>query len=660
VPRLSTLTETNLNRQGFVNLDEEAKARYALPLRFTPGVGTALIVIGLVLQSPIWLGSIALVALSGALLPNGASPQPDEACGCRLEWLGLRSGRITRDGGAGRVYDCLWQWLAWWPPDPEPEPVMTVARTVADVLTEHVTFEVECIDRLFLNVYQPKLQYAAGLACYVHQQLGLPIASTAPLGKISDRFTRAVHRFAESEGIEWVDFGRGDRKDDVMQDRLRRFTPAEGVVFIGRAQEKNTVFRTEKRRHPSGVAYPWIVRASGVINQFYFYCVDCDFGPFFLKFSSYFPYTAKLCINGHHWAQRQAARAGIGFTAMDNAFAAVDDPAALQAICDMLGPGQIQVLLDKWLAILPNPFTQADVDAGYRYQLSVLQAEFSLTQMLDTPVSGRIFFEQVIRDNLDIGRPDQVSLVFERGLKRTGPRATPGRFRTRVITDGVTPSLHVDYKHTTIKQYHKEGRALRTETTINDSMDFVIRKGLVNLPALREIGLRANRRLLSVQRLDHDPITGTRDLHTITDPVITDTGTRIPGLRLGDQRSHALLSALLIFRLQPNGFTNRDLRNLTAQLRGLPPETVTAGQMTYDLRRLRTHGLIGKIPHSHRYQITDNGLSTAMFLTRVHDRLLPTGMAILADTHQPRPLRAAATAYQTAFEKLTTTAGLAA
>src|SRR4029453_618164 len=106
-------------------------------------------------------------------------------------------------------------------------------------------------------------------------------------------------------------------------------------------------------------------------------------------------------------------------------------------------------LLRKWLRILPNPFTDADEAAGYRYELSILQAEFSLTQMLDRPVSGRIFFEQVIRDNLDIGRPNQVSLIFDRRLMRTGPGATPGRFRTRVITEEVTPSLHVDYKHTT-------------------------------------------------------------------------------------------------------------------------------------------------------------------------------------------------------------------
>ena len=105
---------------------------------------------------------------------------------------------------------------------------MTVARTVADVLTEHTVFEVECIDRMYLNVYQPRLQYAAGIVGYLRRRLELPIASTAPLAKISDRFTRAVHRFAETEGIAWVDFAKGQRKDDVMQERLKDFTAPEG------------------------------------------------------------------------------------------------------------------------------------------------------------------------------------------------------------------------------------------------------------------------------------------------------------------------------------------------------------------------------------------------------------------------------------------------
>jgi hypothetical protein len=537
---------------------------------------------------------------------------------------------------------------------------MTVARTVADVLADHVTFEVECIDRMYLNVYQPKLQYAAGFVGYVHRRLGMPIASTAPLARITDRFVAAVHRFAETEHIPWVDFRKGQRKDDVMHEYLAAFTAEQGVVFIGRAQEKTTLFRTEKRRHPDGTTYPWIVKSTGMVNHFYFYCVDADFGPFFIKFCSYFPFNAKLCLNGHHWAQRQAGKAGIAFTAMDNAFASIDDPPAVQAICDRLAAGHIRALLDKWLAILPGPFTEQDHTAGFAYDISILQAEFSLTQMLDAPVTGRIFFEQVIRDNLDVGRPDKVSLIFAKKVHRGRKQATPGRFRTRVITDGVTPSLHADYKHATIKQYHKEGRALRTETTINDAHDFGVGKRLVNLPALREIGFKANRRLLGVQALDHDPITGAAALHTVTDPTLTASGTRVPGLRLGQRRSHALLAALPMFRLQPNGFTNGDLRGITAQLRGLAPDAVTTGQMTYDLRRLSTHGLIDKIEHTHRYRVTDQGLHVAAFLTRVHDRLLPTGLNIITDPRTDRPLRAAATAYQNAIDNLATATGLAA
>ena len=177
---------------------------------------------------------------------------------------------------------------------------MTLPRSVADVLSDHVAFEVECIDRMYLNVYQPKLQHAGGLVGYVHRQLGLPIASTAPLAKITDRFTAAVHRFAVSGRIPWVDFAKGQRKDDVMAVHLAGFTADEGVVFIGRAQEKTPLFRTEKRRHADGTSYPWIVKATGLVSHFYFYCVDADFGPFFLKFCSYFPYNAKLCVNGNH------------------------------------------------------------------------------------------------------------------------------------------------------------------------------------------------------------------------------------------------------------------------------------------------------------------------------------------------------------------------
>ena len=228
-------------------------------------------------------------------------------------------------------------------------------------------------------------------------------------------------------------------------------------------------------------------------------------GPVCVKFSGYFPYTGRLILNGNEYAKRQAAKAGIGFVPLDNAFAAVHDVAAVQAICDGLDEATIEALAARLLRLLPHPFTAEDTAAGYQYELSVLQAEFSLTQALDSPVNGRIFFEQLIRDNLDIGLPDQVGLIFGRRIQRGRKHPTPGRFRTRVITQDVTPSLHIDYKHSKIKQYHKLGKALRTETTINDTNDFGVAKALSHLPELKEIGFTASRRLLDVQRIQPRP-----------------------------------------------------------------------------------------------------------------------------------------------------------
>jgi hypothetical protein len=214
------------------------------------------------------------------------------------------------------------------------------------------------------------------------------------------------------------------------------------------------------------------VRGSAPVNHYYIYAVDRDFGPFFLKFCSYFPFNAKLCLNGHEYAKRQLAQAGIAFEALDNGILKCADPKRLQKICDDLSAAKIDALLRKWLRLLPHPFTPADRKAGYRYDISILQAEFSTTKVLDRPVHGRLFFEQIIRENLDLGRPEEVQLIFNRRI----PRHTRACFRTRVLTQDVTPSLNVYYKSARIKQYHKENRALRTETTINYTYDFGIGK----------------------------------------------------------------------------------------------------------------------------------------------------------------------------------------
>jgi hypothetical protein len=503
------------------------------------------------------------------------------------------------------------------------EPTMKVPHSVCEVLRDHVVLESECIDRMYLNVYVPQLQRVGGVVWYLRGHLGQRFASTVTVAPKTEAFVAAVERFADEAGVDLVSFSKHQRKDDVTQQYLKRFDAEEGVLYIGRAQEKARVVRTERRRCArTGMTYPWVVDASAMVNHYYFYCVDADFGPFFLKFCSYFPYNAKLCLNGNEYAKRQLAKRGIAFEALDNGVLSCEDPAALQRICDGLDDKKIDRLARKWLARLPHPFDRRDRAAGYRYTLSILQAEFALTQVLDRPVAGRIFFEQVIRENLDIGRPGQVQLIFDRRVSRR----TPGRFRTRVITEGVTPSLHVDYKRSRIKQYHKEGQALRTETTINDTHDFGLGRLLHNLPELRRIGFAANRRLLEIEQLTHDCALGEDAFQDLQRPRCIE-GQRTAALRFGDAKTQALLNALLMFVFVPRGFANKDLRQGYAVLLGKRSDDITAGRMSYELRRLRLHGLIIRLPKTHRYCLTADGLRTALFYTRLYSRLLRPAMA---------------------------------
>lgn len=505
---------------------------------------------------------------------------------------------------------------------PQAEPKSKLPQTVAEVLNEHVVLETESIDRMYLNVIVGRLQILEGALRFIRQQRKARVLSTNAVGPMTRAFIETIEQFVKDHQIPLVTFEKGQRKDEVAAQQRAKFAQREGVVFVGKAQEKCTVYRTEKRHNPKkNTSYPWIVKSTALVNNYYFYCVDESFGPFFLKFCSYFPYNAKLCLNGHEYAKRQLEREGIRYQALDNGIQSCADPQRLQRICDSLSAEKIDALLRKWLRRLPHPFPARDRQAGYRYQISILQIELSLTQVLDRPVSGRIFFEDVIRENLDIGRPKQVQLIFDRGVTK----ATPGSFRTRVITDGVIPSLHIDYKGTRIKQYHKEGQALRTETTINNTKDFYVGKSLRNLPALRQIGFAANRRLLEIQTITHDSILAEETFQQLNRPRMVE-GQRVSALRFADPKVQAIWNTLLLFDLLPAGFSNHELRSNLAALLGQPVERFTPGRMTYQLRRLRLHGLIERIPKTHRYRLTSFGLRVTLFCTRAYSRILRPGL----------------------------------
>jgi hypothetical protein len=426
-------------------------------------------------------------------------------------------------------------------------------------------------------------------------------------------------------------------------------------VVIGVAQERASGWTATKQRRGQFIDFMYF-RKSVCPNHYYVYVLDPEWGPAFIKICGYAPYPVKICLNGHEWAKRQLHRRRIRFTALDNGFLTCAQPDVLQTICASLREADIDAFFTRWQAQIPFPLLPVHQARGFSYQLSLLQLEVSLTQVFDRPLRGREFFESVIRENLDLGRPNQIQLLFSRKITR----ATPGRFSTRVITDGVNPSLHIAYKRCHIKQYFKEERALRTETTFNDTYDFGIGRRLSNLSYLRTLGDHINRRVLETERLAHDCDLAPAQLADLVQPTHTPEGQPAPALKFGQPRVTAVLNALCHFLWTADGLTNAQLRPLIASLLGTP---YTTRQMGYDLRRLARKGVITRLDHQKRYVLTPYGRRIALFLTKVYARVLRPGLQALdlSFTGQaPPPLRTTFAALDRAIEAHIQEAQLAA
>lgn len=506
---------------------------------------------------------------------------------------------------------------------------MARRRSVAEVLDGHVTLAVDCFDRLYLNGYVPGLQSPGGVVRFLHDHRGNPVPSPALFTPIGDGFRRAVKRFAQATGLPVVRFTGRERKLDVMRPHLDA-AQAPGLVAIGVAQEVQRVMLGADRRtdRSTGVPRYGFGKADRRVTVYYFYAVDRDWGPCFVKVCTYFPYPMKLWCNGHEWVKRQLDACGIGYQSLANGFAACDDPASLQQLADRLGHHQVLALFARLLAAIPLPLTQADRAAGYDWELSMNQVEYSRTLVVDRPLAARAFFDAVIAENVGLGRPSEVSLVFDRRVQRN----TPGQFRTRVVTEGVEPTLSITYKSSRVKQYLKQGRAIRTETVINQPNDVGVQRRVTHLEELRAITKGVNRRILDVQRVATGPDLSASLFEQVALPYGCD-GQRTVALRYGDPRVMALMAALTLSLHHIAGFTNASLRPVVATLLG---GDYRASQMGYDLWRLRTNGLIRRLPGRHAYLLTPAGVRVAVFYTKTYQRIVRPLLAVDPPGAAPR------------------------
>lgn len=510
------------------------------------------------------------------------------------------------------------------------------------LLRDHVTLKCEMVDRIFLNGYLAKLQEPDQLFWFLCQHRGEEIPRYELLGKMTRDFVAAIDAYAADRQIPVVHFEKGQRKEDVARPYFQRAERegSYGVVMIGISQERANVFRPPakgQRQVGKFAAH----RNSAYVKYVYFYVRDHDFGPAFIRFCTYAPFSVRVCLNGHQWLLQRLRLAGHLVEPLDNGAAWVDDHEALRRLCRRFGPQHIQRFFDRWMSYLPNPFSAHDRAAGYRYQLSILQLEISDTRVFARPLHGRLFFEEVIGDHLDLGRPDQIQLVFGGGPKRAW-RQPP---RTRVFSDGVHPSLQVGYRNTRVKQYFKLGRALRTETTFNDSRDFGIGKKLENLPRLIALGRQINQRLLELELQSQRPSTTASRFEQMVMPS-GQPHRRAPGLRFGDPRVVALFAALARFEVTVGGFRAGDLQPAVESYLGAE---YSMRQMGYDLRRLRLNGLIERVPRSHRYQLTADGRRMVPFCSKLYARAVCRGLARLDPTYPPTRLGRAARAYDEAL-----------
>ena len=485
-----------------------------------------------------------------------------------------------------------------------------------------------------MNRYIGRLATSGGLVTFMQQQLGKPIPSPVVLGQVTEKFRAAVKTQAEQQQIPVYQFNHKERKDDIANDFRRQRGVRDQIVFIGVAQEQAQAFNGKK----GNGRFEFNRDKAVYVNHYYFYMDDEDFGPLCIKVCSYAPWGIKLGLNGHEWAKRQLDKRKICYEALDNGFRSCSEPEKLQQICDALGPEDIDGVFRKWLKRIPLPLRVEDRQAGYEWDLSIWQMEVSLTQIFDRPLRGREFFEEIIRDNLDLGRPDRVQLIFDRMVTKK----TPGEFRTRVIQNGVHPSLHIQYKNFDLKQYFKEGRGCRTEGTFRNPNDFGVNKGLANLPYLQKLGRQINRRLLEVERVSHNSGLSGDSIQRVVQPTVNEDGEKAPALKFGQPRVMALFLALTLFQHLIDGFHNRDLRAQVANLLGVTISQYTTSQMSYDLRRLRLKGLIYRPPRTNRYFVTPYGWKVARLFSRLEARVFRPAVALFTgnDAVLPFPLRA--------------------
>jgi hypothetical protein len=343
----------------------------------------------------------------------------------------------------------------------------------------------------------------------------------------------------------------------------------------------------------------------------------------------YFPFSARLCLNQHHWIAQRLRQQGIRFQQCTNAFLQCSDAGTLQHIADSLSARDLVRCGEKWLAKLTPFFTEREREqAGVQHRLFFAQVEYCDNLIFSRRAALDELGERLLDANRTIGQPNKLTVIFGRKITER----YKGKLQT-VIEDMNLPNpvIRSHYKNGFVKQYVRDNRLLRTEAATNNVNDYGVAKAMENLAPLRHTLQGITDRYLDVQQDILESFVDRGQLRHLSEPTLLLNGKRIPGLKLDHPRQLALMQALVRFSHIAAGdtFASAEIHADTAQALGRTTSDYTLASLRYDLSKLRAKHLVGKLPKSRRYRLTAEGYRICVVYLKLFKRIyapLTSGM----------------------------------
>lgn len=489
---------------------------------------------------------------------------------------------------------------------------------------DSILFGYSCFDRMIFNGCIPAFMHTergGTIRWFLRSHRGVENLSRAAFGKISRSYHDWVNQYAHDRGIDLVVPEKGICREDLVEPYFRQLGNRAGVAVILKAREPERV-----AWHLAKIDKIAVERRC--VDLYYFYLNDAHCGRMFLRICPYFPFNITVWLNGHHWLACQLRQEAIPFQTHDNLFSACARPERLQELSDTFAASAVVHTVETWLARLLPLFSEAERQQGYRHQLYMAQMEYCHNLIFKKRVLVDRLFERLMDANRWLGHPDKLAVIF--GRSRYRPDTRTGQTLLKV-TQTHLPVLSCSYKQTLVKQYAKDGAALRTESSTFQLKDLALRKNINNLAQVRSVLDHANQRFLSVQQDVLASYLDRGQLQQLRQPSVSPTGRRVPGLHIDDPRLMAVLQAILHFAyLVGKGvFRTNDL--LSDVQRALDNPQYTLGQLRYDLSKLRGKNLVSRLAGTQGYQVTSQGYRIGIFYLKLYHKIYAPLTSALCD-----------------------------